>query len=314
MLATALYCLVALVWSGDQGEAADRKWDRTLKSIERGIRDWQKRYETVRVIRQIVEGKSIDQLENLLACRSATVALHATWQRVVLLSDRVSDTYPPDERAIEYFLGFITGRLRVRPPQWWRVSLREAVHPAECLDTLLIPGQGDLLNLHVIEVRAKETWWTCYAPRSLRIETDGESCWIILAGQKRRLMPATQPLSPNAEFVTAAFTKDATYVAFSHPVGGFVHVFKLDLHGKVMWESRAWAALATGSWGPTMPVILEVVPSHHAILLFGAMPGRWSFLEGFRADTGEPMLRWCSCYYLSRSPNQGRQGCRSARP
>ena len=66
-----------------------------------------------------------DGLKLLLTHPNDSIAIQAGWQEVALTvpEQESRSAYRPNHDKLQWFLGFLEGRSRIRPPRWWTQSL-----------------------------------------------------------------------------------------------------------------------------------------------------------------------------------------------
>ncbi len=67
----------------------------------------------------------VDGLSRLQTVDDDSIAIQSAWETVTLTVpvEKGDRFYRPDTQKLSWFLGFLQGRARVSPPDWWRESL-----------------------------------------------------------------------------------------------------------------------------------------------------------------------------------------------
>ena len=85
-------------------------------------------HESKEAYRLLFATAGVDGLSRLQTVHDDSIAIQSAWEEVTLTvpvkdGDRA---YRPDTQKLSWFLGFLQGRARVSPPDWWRESLLDA--------------------------------------------------------------------------------------------------------------------------------------------------------------------------------------------
>ncbi len=235
--------------------------------------------------------------EDLPRARPSTdnsVALRTAWDTVAdtVPIERGTEQYQPDAKALAWFLGFVEGRIRVAPPEWWRKAIRDAhaydrdniellgrleSNPYHRRDALSFPVNADVENLGdaiVYSVGVEKL----AIPEELLLRADGGELFGAVSG---------------------SFTDKHLFVAVHHDVPHAHDVACLErATGKVVWRSKACGCLrpsigGNGNTGRRGTCVSVVPTDDDRVFVFGAAFTGF-YLHGFRAGDGKSLVRFSS--------------------
>src|SRR5262245_37226885 len=103
--------------------------DAKIKQIVKQLAEVKYPYDYPKVYRLLFATAGVDGLSRLQVDRDDSIALQSAWEAVTLtvpVKDGGGTVYRPDTQKLIWFLGFIQGRARVSPPEWWREAVLDA--------------------------------------------------------------------------------------------------------------------------------------------------------------------------------------------
>lgn len=243
-------------------------------------------------------------LETLTSNRNDSIATQSAWEIVTLTvpteeapvaDDRLvtedrESAYRPDSKKLEWFIGFVEERNRVKVPDWWRSVVMDSRANRR---NNIYPGEPKTQPYR----RASVPWVKC--PSNADV-TEKEQVVTYLSGDDSIALPAEiieRTMDDNLEgSFSGAFTKDYFFFT-NHSDVGFPHeVACVDRNSKnVAWKSEVkgcWWSSASGiheSW-------VTIVPTDDGrVFVFGsASMGVYAY--AFDLASGETIFQFSSTY------------------
>jgi hypothetical protein len=203
------------------------------------------------------------------------VALQAAWEEVAITVPEKEGTgvYRPDRHKLDWFLGFLEGRLRVQAPRWWadclldaRANHRTNIYPgspnARPYDSPTMEREEHKILFHI----GKET-----------VSLDRESF----------------PRAHSIDEVVALADQKRCYVAVHDNVGSPFPVACFDrATGKKNWEAKAWGTWWGDSTGQHH-MWVSMVQDEKRLIVFGrAETGL--HIDGFNIEDGSNTFRFAT--------------------
>ena len=214
---------------------------------------------------------------------NSTVAFQAAWR------ERLSQRPHSTDHNMEYFVGFVEGRLHSPVPAWWKTTCATSSVNASN-DFNFSSGQdyryrrslGVLIPNEVRIVRGKS---------HTTIDTPSGS-FDVVNGLIDPLINRAQSSGP-AEFINISKGRQRCYVAHYTDSAFQYSLFAIDLKGQqIAWASKVWAA-ARHRGPATSFHRVEIQERDGKVFVFGADPGAVYF-ECFGARTGQAITRFSS--------------------
>jgi hypothetical protein len=217
-----------------------------------------------------------------------TIALQAAWREVLLTvpEKEPARAVRPDRSKLDWFLGFLEGRGRLRIPSWWR----EAVLKTRA-------NRRDNVYFEFEQVYEKAGLDHVAAPPGTTLTK--EKGKILLKVEKQ---PATMPQSLLRTAHTAAgevfycnvsalMAPKRCYVAV-HGNAGYAYPLACIERdsGQVVWKSTVWAAWCGGTTGIHFERV-TVTQQDERIVVFGVST-TGAHVEAFRASDGKNLFRF----------------------
>ena len=244
-------------------------------------------------------GASREKIAALQTSRNTGVAMTAAWQ---LLKDAAAaqpageglarEIAPP---AIQRFLGFTEGRLRVTLPQWWERSLAKGQWAH---------GSG-VLPRDIEALREKLLWNTkalIHAPRSASVERVDAGLHIRMKSGELLEVPKPVLAEVENEYFDSDFEGDENdsvdfavvngerfLVAFyENDPGESYPLYCLDRKsGRVLWKAKVWEGVTgIGSTGPHwFTHVAGIRLAGDAVYVFG-LTSVSAYVNGFSLSDG----------------------------
>lgn len=231
-----------------------------------------------------------DQLARLQTHTSDTIAIQSAWMQVEMTVPPESRvTVRPDRDKLAWFLGFLEGRARVRPPKWWSEAILDA--RANRRGNIYAGG----LNMWIDRKRGDP------------VEKDPEKATLESRDGRVDLRLGKESIRMPVEFIDklqiqegfgearALFTPARCYVAFHGFAGYDYRVGCVERSPvKLRWVSGVWGCF----WGLTTGAHrewVEIVEKGDQVVVFGVAATGF-YVEAFRADDGANLFRFSNSY------------------
>ena len=248
----------------------------------------------------LLEEASPDDLLSLRAGIHDSISLQVAWKQALR---HTFDERPKraqrrgmrlDRGELHRFLGFVEGRTRVAVPEWWKnVVLRARAFNR---DSFHFPAEQHL--------RYEKTTFGPYAPPGTAIEEHGQNVVLRAGGESFTIPAAVLDQNPGCSVdFSALVTAERWYLALHGSNGGEFPLFCIDREsGKVLWKASVWAngtvlvysgIFRAGERHGDHAVTIKAQGDR--IVVFGA-EGISAYVEAFKADNGENLLRFCTSY------------------
>jgi len=261
--------------------------------------------ESVHEFSKLLGKKSLADLEALCCHSNDTIAIHAAWQRVRVMCRRDSSGAAVDPRAIEYFLGFLSGRLGIRIPKWWQWSIR-LVRKLQIRGRYhLVPGaaRGYRLTFPTVRIEGKPVS-VAIAPGP-KIREAQDTLWLVSSEKPKPINLGPALLRSGFDFCTvdALALPQGTAIVFAPRDAASFQVVCVDSSGGTVWRVSGWGN------GLSHPGILveedrvtriELVSSRNRLYVFGVAKDIAAFIEVFESTTGRPRIRFSTEYFWEK--------------
>jgi hypothetical protein len=238
----------------------------------------------------LVEQFGSKQLRSLTTCENLSISLRAAWEEVLssLPQKRQKEARTVDPGHLEWFLGFIEGRLYVPPPQWWKTGI--SLSRAFARDNVIFQDLEQSSLYH-------KTWRELEAPRDTSmVERDGEVRLVV--GKASTTIPLKEferivPPESQLARLSACLAEKRCYIAVHDGMARAGSLFALDRHnGKPLWEKELWVGRDAGAYsGQDGLHCVSIVTHRDRIIVFG-MGGNAAYVEGYGAEDGRPLFRF----------------------
>jgi hypothetical protein len=220
-----------------------------------------------------------------------TVAVRAAWQSVVLTVPvkGSANSLRPARGRLNWFLGFLEGRLRVQMPTWWTEALLDC--RAVGGDSVY-PGRFERPPYHEAGMGG------LHAPEDTTLNEEGNAVILTVGDQSasvpKKLFGKTAS-SGHERDVTALMTPSRCYVAVHGQVGYPYDLACVDRSSaKLLWRSTVrgtWWGFSNGFH--EMRVMLT--EQDERVVIFGCS-GTGIHVEVFRSADGLALSRFASSY------------------
>jgi hypothetical protein len=219
-----------------------------------------------------------------------SVAIQAAWREIVLTIPKGIDDkgteFRPDPAKVNWFLGFLAGRGRIRIPKWWSQAVLDArAHQSHdfCFEHR-DPHQppSNWTNETVVTTKGNNF--------SLRVGNDSTEVPKVLLEEylvDGKLRPAIH--------CSACLTSKNCYLAICHDDA---YAFRLACFdrttAKVVWTARACGSFSDSISGPVDPARVAVDVQDDRVVVFSWSTGVDA--EAYRADNGKNLFRFSSAF------------------
>src|SRR5258708_2461801 len=120
--AVLLVCLVASsVLAADEDDEKINEIITQLGKAKYG-------HESLELYRSLFKAAGGEGLGKLKIHRDDSIAIQSAWEmvRLTVPENQGKAAYRPDPKTLTWFLGFLEGRMRVSPPEWWHQVVIDA--------------------------------------------------------------------------------------------------------------------------------------------------------------------------------------------
>ena len=288
---------IGLLRAGGQEQTGPAQEDQRRKEVLAQIKRVREASEDpfpfVGALKKLFALANTEELRELKADASESLALDAAWQ-LVLQSVSAKDAEEGkriNPLEIERFLGLVEGRLRVRLPRVWenafasvrsagpgRISLSRPVGEALALLTDIgwVGFQTEL-------IRTKSGYMLKSATRTVDLGPD-----ILSPELDKQSLPRT----------FAQYDHSLWYVVvFRNQPNNSSNLYCLEESGKLVWKANVYAEGAIDTGGLSLSPIISLTVTDSAVLAFGATSE--AYIEGFGKKDGKNLFRFST--YRNRS-------------
>jgi hypothetical protein len=221
------------------------------------------------------------------------IAIQAAWEEVRLtVPEKEPETaVRPDRHKLDWFLGFLEGRARLKTPKWWSEVLLDCRANRRDNIYFLQPGQPLYDKIGPDE-------HFVYGPLDTRLKFERERA-VLSVGKQSTTIPVDLLRKDDsgkvACDVSALTTASRCFLAIHEGVG-----YPYDLvcvertTGKVLWKSKAFGTWWYAASGPHR-FCVTVVEQHRRVIVFGSgVTG--AHVEAFRSEDGANLFRFSTSY------------------
>jgi hypothetical protein len=241
---------------------------------------------------------SDDELRGLTLHKDPGVALTAAWQRIsrTLPEEYEQEPKPLPASDVHWFLGFVEGRLSVRPPRWWADALLALeAHSRYAID---LPRKA----ARRLSFAASQSGY--YVPAGLAAAKRGDSI-VLTIDKSTCTMPADTIWNSRGRgsHLMAAHDGPDWFVATHSAAPRRYSLMRVDPDsGKVRWTTDVWATdYYYGLSGPSEHWATLTVKDD-AIIVFGLVNGS-AYIEAFRKSDGKNLFRFSSRLIEAEKPS-----------
>lgn len=233
--------------------------------------------------------------QGLTAHSNTSVALTAGWY--CLCADHWQTRLPSriDGRSAERFLGLVSRRLGIVPPQWWSEAVRAGVLHGTC-ESFKVPGWETRYQ------ESSEHWPGSQEP--IRVPAG-----LVVRSKDSRVVVATptrtitvefpNDLAPDVEQLDITCEGESCFIVASRDDSSQFPLFRVDANStRPLWRANVWAADRQRSYGYGFNIV-ETMLSKECVVVFGA-ESNTVYVEGFEKSTGKARFRFSSWYDDSR--------------
>jgi hypothetical protein len=232
-----------------------------------------------------------DGIRRLQADAHDGIAIQAAWEEVALTvpEKEPERSVRPDRHKLDWFLGFLEGRGRVRAPQWWAEMVLDS--RANRRDNIS-PGSPKETPYHRAGLDSAE------APRDTTLKRDGDKIILKVGKDSVPIPEAILDKTDSGRVhcnVSALITPSRCYITVHESAGYPYQLFCIDRStAKIVWKSEVWATW----WGATTGIghmWVALMDQNQRIVVFGA-GSTGIHVEAFQRDDGSNLFRFSSSY------------------
>jgi len=286
MTAILIACLATGLVSADGDD------DAKIKEIVKRLGDT--RYPNLypEVYRLLFATAGVNGLARLQAHHDDSIAVQSAWEAVTL-TEPVKDgdtVYRPNTQKLNWFLGFLEGRARLSPPDWWREAVLDARANRR---SYIYPGEPKSLPYR----RSEIGWVSC--PKNASVKTTGHAVFYRVGADIIKIPEEILERCDSGELccnLSGCFTDKHCFIAVHNDFGYPHKIACIERSSrKLVWKSTVcgcWWGMVSGqhrSW-------VSVVPTDdERVFVFGTATIGF-YLHGFRATDGKSLVHFSSNY------------------
>lgn len=238
--------------------------------------------------RSLFSASGTNGLARLRCSRDDSIAIQAAWEEVALTIPEAEDPqiYRPDKEKLNWFIGFLEGRLNIAAPKWWANLVLDARARRR---SIILLGQPTADPYHKVRLK----YVTC--PRDTTVEKSGDS-YIVAIGADSVTLPDEMLLKSDRDEllcnISACFVPEYCFVAVHTDLGYPHDVACIDRSsGKLKWKAEACGCFF--GFGGRAHSWVSVSMQGDRVFVFGA--GNFGFyVHAFRTDNGNTVFRFSS--------------------
>jgi hypothetical protein len=251
---------------------------------------------------RLFKSLKVDDLRRLQTNANDTIAIHAAWKQVELtvLKKGKGQEVRPDAEKLNWFLGFLEGRGRLRAPRWWAKAILDAratIPGSEYAGGLYLDITEGLLSGKMPKRRAKEE---LPAPGATLAEKDGKH--VVRIGSVSVPIPDDLPRKLEMENVAhrddgikVAITPSSCFIGVHHSHGIPYRLACVDrTSARTRWIVKVWATCWLGASGVDRQQV-EVTVQGDRVIVFG-ISATGFYVEAFRVNDGGNVFRFSNAY------------------
>jgi hypothetical protein len=245
----------------------------------------------------LVAKANLAQIKSLQLDDNLSLSLRAAWEQVrrTIKLEKGEQEVRVDTPQLNWFLGFLEGRLRIGTPDWWREMLLKARARRPDNVVFALPSKP----------RYHETAFDLSSPRDTVLQKLNANV-VLHAGTETCKMPESLLVElrdkTGAEYITAAFSSGVCYFALYSDWTTPYSLVCLDrASSRSRWTARVWAdggLVRYTGMRPHRACGLHWVSIHcqqRRVVLFGG-GGHTVYVEAFDPKDGKVLLRFSTAY------------------
>jgi hypothetical protein len=251
--------------------------------------------------------ETIDRLK--MSCNTG-IAIRASWEvvRRTMTAALLGTDEPEriDPEAMQHFLGFVEGRLRINPPKWWKCRMARAMY-RNSEDWMVLLGPEWIRPMPYSETKS-----FIAAPRGTSVERENGGLRIVLEQGKVLYVPeavlkqAEQENNLDRRIGERLRRLDAVVVDKER----FLVAFYMDNQeteyplfclgcssGKVLWKANVWAGYSHLAGRPHdfFVHLTDIRIADGVIYVFG-LTSLSAYIEGFSLTDGKNKFHFSTSY------------------
>ena len=254
---------------------------------------------------KLFEAVGVEGLAELKQSPHDSIALQAAWEEVIqTIPEEINDKHPtfcPDVGKLNWFIGFLEGRTRIRVPKWWRSAVLDA--RANYRRNVYFPYQN--WGQSAPKKSANRTTFTKTGD-TFTLNVGGDSLQLsndiveALAKDSRfsKIQEALEEIAKNGQskswqHFNAHFTPTHCYLAvYDEICTPYLLACIVRDNGKMMWTTKGIGSFWGGIGGGVGKARVTVDVQNNQVLFFGCSGIAEIYVEAFRAEDGKHLFRF----------------------
>jgi hypothetical protein len=227
---------------------------------------------------------TLSQIPRLKHQPNVSIGIRAAWEEFMRNSWFKGNADPQRVRDnLNYFVGFIEGRLNCRTPEWWKATLLSANFTSPKNIRFVLPRKP-LANLRSCGI--------------MRITTKDLGGPFVLEDGINRIVVGSATVSQmhTNQFLTYLIDHQNAYLAWHMDAAGSYYIYRLDLTShKIDWRAKVWADGGHVFYSGVGNHIVSLAKDNTRLLVFGASES-CVYVEEFDEKDGSQVYRFSTGY------------------
>jgi hypothetical protein len=236
------------------------------------------------------------QIKRLQLDDNTSLSLRAAWEQVrrTIKVEKGKRQVRPNPVTLNWFLGFLEGRLRTGVPDWWRETLLDA--RAE--------RPGSVFFELPSKLRYHKTAFDLYAPGDTFLE-ELNADLVLRAGSETCKIPESLLVklraNGGAHYIATAFSSGVCYFTLhSYLLSPYSLVCLDRASGRSFWTTEVWATGRSRYTGLSADLAsalhwVSIYCQERRVIVFGG-GGHGVYVEGFDNKDGKVLFRFSTSY------------------
>ena len=253
---------------------------------------------------ELFEAAGVEGLAELKQSPHDSIALQGAWEEVIQTipekTNRNLPTFSPDVGKLNWFIGFLEGRTRIRVPKWWRNAVLDA--RANHRHMVYFPYQdwgkrAPKSANRTTFTKVDDVFSVNVGSESLQLSND----FLEALGEHSNfseIREAVEEVSKNGKSengtrFNAHFTSKLCYLAVYDEICTAYLLACLDReNGKMLWKTRRIRCFWGGIGGGVGRARVTVDVQNEQVLFFECSGIGEIYVEAFRAEDGKHLYRF----------------------
>jgi hypothetical protein len=236
-----------------------------------------------------------DGLRRLQMNSSDTIAIQAAWQEVehTLPEKDQKKEIRPDPKKLNWFLGFLEGRGRLKAPKWWANAILDG--RAYCRGGVFAGGvYQDVLDAARGAAPKARPKGEGFPPLASFAKKDGKR--VVRTESASMPIPDDLPEKlDRGEYVRAIAMPSSCFIAAHDPFGMPYQLACVDGSSpKIRWITKVWGSCFVGAQGFDLQQV-EITVQGDRVVVFGISAAGF-YVEAFRVKDGVNVFRFSNAY------------------